>query len=195
MMPRKASSVSERLSLPGDAPSSSLVVPKKVDDSSSPAKAEDGSVSLMGFKSKTSDLYSRNTRNEPIFNARRAKIPPVLRHETAGRVEPSFSYPREKMRRSKPYEFQSSIKDLSSREYRQNSSERRKRQVAPRILFSCDVDIKTKALRVSSKRSKFTDGRNNEINREKGCVKARPSRDFPPKDTSSVLARYVASCG
>lgn len=194
MMPRKASSVFERLSLPGGAPSRSLGVPKKLDDSS-PAKAEDGSVSMMEFKSKNLDFYSKSTRNEPIYTARRARISPVLRHETDARVEPLSSYPREKTRRSKPYELKSSIKDRGSRDYRNNSSEGRKRQLAPRVLFSCSVDVKTKAMRVSSRCYQSKNGSNNQLNSEKWRVKVTPLRESPPKETSSVLARYVASSG
>lgn len=192
MMPRKASSVFERLSLPGGAPSRSLGVPKKLDDSSSPAKAEDGSVSMMEFKSTDLDLYSKSTRNEPIYTARRARIS-VLRHETDARVEPLSSYPREKTRRSKPYEFKSRIKDRGSRDYRNNSSEGRKRQLAPRVLFSCGVDVKTKAMRVSSRCYQSKNGSNNQLNSERWRVKVTPLRESPPKETSSVLARYVAS--
>lgn len=196
MMPRKASSVFERLSLPGGAPSRSLGVPKKLDDSSSPAKAaEDGSVSMIESKSTKLDLYSKRTRNEPIYTARRARISPVLRHETDARVEPLSSYPREKTRRSKPYEFKPSIKDRGSRDHRNNSSKGMKRQLAPRVLFSCDVDVRTKAIRVSSRCYQSKNGSINEINSEKSCVKVTPLRESPPKETSSVLARYGASSG
>lgn len=193
MMPRKASSVFERLSLPGGAPSRSLGVPKKLDDSSSPAKAEDGSVSMMEFKSTDLDLYSKSTRNEPIYTARRARISNV--HETDARVEPLSSYPREKTRRSTPYELKSSINDRGSRDYRNNSSEGRKRQLAPRVLFSCDVDVKTKAMRVSSRCYQSKNGSTNQLNSDKWRVKVTPLRESPPKESSSVLARYVASSG
>ena len=195
-MPRKTSSVFERLSLPGGAPSRSLDVPKKLDASSSPAKDQDGSVSVMESMSTKSVQYDRNTRNEPIFKAHRAKkIPPVLRHQTVARVEsPLSSYPSEKTQRSKTNEFKSSIKDRGYRDCRKNSSEGRKRQLAPRILFS-DAYPKTRATRVSSRHSKSKIGSNSEKNREKGCVKVSLPREFPPKDNSSVLARYVASSG
>lgn len=153
-------------------------------------RVDDGdSISMKDLNGLKSDSSNKGIRNEPIYKARRPKIPPVPRHQTDARIEPLFSEPREKTQRTKSYALKSMKKDRGTREQEKNCNARRRRQIAPRVLFSSDVDLKHQAKRVSSSRPNSKNGSNKRGDGDTGRVEVRPIRDFSPED-SSVLARY-----
>jgi len=179
LMPRETSSVFDRLSLPG------VDVPKKSD------LVEEGSVSIKDTDKSKSELCSKWMRNKTNHYASRPKIPPVLGHQTVGRVEPLFGEPGKNPQRIRSCAFKSTTK-YGYQDYRRNSSHGKRRQMAPRILFSGDVGLKTKGKRMSSRRPQSKDGwKNRRTNGDRECLEVGPTRGFPPE--GSVLARYAAS--